>query len=56
MNTYVQLTGRRIVDHSNHCVVASNEVYLMAQHVSLAYECNDGAVTTLVFEYKWEEI
>ena len=54
MNTYRELTGRSMVDHSNQCASAVNEVYLMAQHVQIAYECNDGAVTTLVFEYKEE--
>ena len=56
MDTYVQLTGRSIVDHSNQCASMLSEWYPRQEHVSLAYECNDGAVTTLVFEYKGEEI
>ena len=56
MNTYRELMGRSIVDHSNQCATIANDFYLAGDCLKLAYECNDGAVATLVFEYKGEEI
>jgi hypothetical protein len=56
MNTYRELTGRSMVDHSNNVAAIANEFYLQGDCLKLAYECNDGAVATLVFEYKGEEI
>jgi hypothetical protein len=46
------LIARQIVEVGNLSAGAVNETYLNSEHVAVCYECNNGAPTVLVFEYK----